>query len=47
MIEGGYVMGGGALCMELLTQKGWSSIYTIEKVILQIITTMIAVIIFI
>jgi len=42
VIEGGYVMSGGALCMELLTQKGWCSTYTIEKIILQIITTMIA-----
>lgn len=42
VIEGGYVMNGGALCMELLTQKGWCSTYTIEKIILQIITTMIA-----
>lgn len=29
-------MKGGALCMELLTKQGWSSVYCIESVILQI-----------
>lgn len=34
-IEGGFVLDGGAICMELLTPKGWSSAYTVEAVILQ------------
>jgi len=36
IIVGGYVLDGGAICMELLTQKGWSSAYTVEAVIMQI-----------
>ena len=35
-MSNGYVLAGGAICMELLTPKGWSSAYTIEAVILQI-----------
>lgn len=34
-IEKGYVMEGGAICMELLTPRGWASAYTIEAVITQ------------
>lgn len=34
-IEGGFVLDGGAICMELLTPKGWSSAYTVEAIILQ------------
>lgn len=34
-IEGGFVLDGGAICMELLTPRGWSSAYTVEAVILQ------------
>ncbi|XP_066275001.1 ubiquitin-conjugating enzyme E2 Q1-like isoform X5 [Branchiostoma lanceolatum] len=34
IINGGYVLGGGAICMELLTKQGWSSAYTIEAVIM-------------
>ncbi|XP_066597361.1 ubiquitin-conjugating enzyme E2Q-like protein 1 isoform X1 [Prorops nasuta] len=34
-IEKGYVMDGGAICMELLTPKGWASAYNIEAVIMQ------------
>ena len=30
-----FVLDGGAICMELLTPKGWSSAYTIEAIILQ------------
>ena len=40
MIKGGYVLSGGALCMELLTKQGWSSAYCIESVILQIAATL-------
>ena len=43
VITGGYVQGGGAICMELLTHKGWCSTYTIEKIILQITTTIVSV----
>ncbi|KAL5482093.1 hypothetical protein EMCRGX_G022376 [Ephydatia muelleri] len=39
--EGGYVLAGGAICMELLTPQGWSSAYTIEAVILQIGATLV------
>lgn len=34
-IEKGYVMEGGAICMELLTPRGWASAYTVEAVIMQ------------
>lgn len=34
-IEKGFVMEGGAICMELLTPRGWASAYTIEAVIMQ------------
>ncbi|KAH8929227.1 hypothetical protein BT69DRAFT_1276502 [Atractiella rhizophila] len=33
---GGHVTGGGSLCMDLLTTDGWSSIYQIEAILLQI-----------
>uniref|UniRef100_T1J542 E2 ubiquitin-conjugating enzyme n=1 Tax=Strigamia maritima TaxID=126957 RepID=T1J542_STRMM len=34
-IEKGFVMDGGAICMELLTPRGWASAYTVEAVIMQ------------
>ncbi|XP_069193887.1 ubiquitin-conjugating enzyme E2Q-like protein CG4502 [Procambarus clarkii] len=34
-LEKGFVMEGGAICMELLTPRGWASAYTIEAVIMQ------------
>ncbi|KAG8231938.1 hypothetical protein J437_LFUL011407 [Ladona fulva] len=34
-IERGYVMDGGAICMELLTPRGWASAYTVEAIIMQ------------
>ncbi|XP_015519349.1 ubiquitin-conjugating enzyme E2Q-like protein 1 [Neodiprion pinetum] len=34
-IDKGFVMEGGAICMELLTPRGWASAYTIEAVITQ------------
>lgn len=34
-IEGGFVLDGGAICMELLTPAGWSSAYTVEAMIMQ------------
>ncbi|GAB6032915.1 ubiquitin-conjugating enzyme [Chamberlinius hualienensis] len=34
-IEKGFVMEGGAICMELLTPSGWASAYTIEAIIMQ------------
>jgi len=39
LISGGYVLVGGAICMELLTKQGWSSAYTVEAVIMQISAT--------
>lgn len=33
---GGHVTGGGALCMELLTNNGWSAVSSIESVLLQV-----------
>lgn len=41
VLQGGYVLGGGAICMELLTTQGWSSAYNIESVILQISATLV------
>jgi len=41
IISGGYVLGGGAICMELLTKQGWSSAYTVEAIILQISATLV------
>lgn len=40
-IIGGYVLLGGAICMELLTKQGWSSAYTVEAVIMQIAATLV------
>ncbi|XP_037084791.1 ubiquitin-conjugating enzyme E2Q-like protein CG4502 [Pollicipes pollicipes] len=34
-IERGFVMAGGAICMELLTPRGWASAYTVEAIIMQ------------
>ncbi|CAG9098555.1 unnamed protein product [Plutella xylostella] len=34
-IEKGFVMDGGAICMELLTPRGWASAYTVEAVVMQ------------
>lgn len=33
---GGHVTGGGAMCMELLTNSGWSPVSSIESVLLQV-----------
>jgi len=41
IIQGGYVLSGGAICMELLTKQGWSSAYCIESCILQIAATLV------
>lgn len=41
VLSGGYVLGGGAICMELLTKQGWSSAYSIESVIMQICATLV------
>nr|XP_054768078.1 ubiquitin-conjugating enzyme E2 Q2-like [Lytechinus pictus] len=41
-VEYGYVLDGGAICMELLTPQGWSSSYTIDAVIMQLGATLIA-----
>lgn len=39
--QGGYVLLGGAICMELLTKQGWSSAYTVEALIMQISATLV------
>lgn len=41
VLTGGYVLNGGAICMELLTPQGWSSAYSIEAVIMQISATLV------
>ncbi|XP_064535431.1 ubiquitin-conjugating enzyme E2 Q2-like [Drosophila montana] len=41
IISGGYVLIGGAICMELLTPQGWSSAYTVEALIMQIAATLV------
>jgi ubiquitin-conjugating enzyme E2 Q len=33
---GGHVTGGGAMCMELLTNDGWSAVSSIESILLQV-----------
>ncbi|XP_046912113.2 uncharacterized protein LOC124493097 [Dermatophagoides farinae] len=38
-IERGYVMEGGAICLELLTKTGWTSAYTMESVIIQLMAS--------
>lgn len=40
ILTGGFVFGGGAICMELLTKQGWSSAYSVESLIMQIIATL-------
>ena len=37
---GGHVTEGGAICMELLTNNGWSAVATVEGVLLQVILAM-------
>lgn len=39
VMTGGYILSGGAICMELLTKQGWSSAYSLESVFLQIAAT--------
>lgn len=41
VLNAGYVLSGGAICMELLTTQGWSSAYSIESVIVQISATLV------
>ncbi|KRZ06153.1 Ubiquitin-conjugating enzyme E2 Q2 [Trichinella zimbabwensis] len=41
IINNGYVVSGGAICMELLTPGGWSSCYLVESLILQIAATLV------
>lgn len=38
-IDIGYVMEGGAICLELLTKNGWTSAYTMEAVIIQLMAS--------
>ncbi|KAA0201783.1 hypothetical protein HAZT_HAZT006707 [Hyalella azteca] len=37
----GFVMEGGAICMELLTPRGWASAYTIEAIIMQLAASLV------
>uniref|UniRef100_A0A915HNH4 Uncharacterized protein n=1 Tax=Romanomermis culicivorax TaxID=13658 RepID=A0A915HNH4_ROMCU len=37
----GFVLYGGAICMELLTKQGWSSVYSVEAIIHQIAATLV------
>ncbi|KAH8293196.1 hypothetical protein KR044_011291 [Drosophila immigrans] len=41
IIVGGYVLSGGAICMELLANSGWNSAYTVEALIIQIAATLV------
>lgn len=41
IMVGGYVMPGGAICLELLTSDGWSSVYTVEAIIMQISSSLV------
>ncbi|CAB3408032.1 unnamed protein product [Caenorhabditis bovis] len=41
IITNGFVLSGGAICMELLTKNGWSSAYSVESIILQIAATLV------
>lgn len=41
LIHGGFVLNGGAICMELLTPQGWSQAYSISSVIMQTIVTLV------
>ncbi|XP_014675412.1 PREDICTED: ubiquitin-conjugating enzyme E2Q-like protein 1 [Priapulus caudatus] len=34
-IRNGFVLDDGAICMELLTPRGWSSAYTVEAIVVQ------------
>ena len=40
-VQGGFVLSGGAICMELLTPGGWSQAYRIESVLMQVMATII------
>ncbi|KAJ2945248.1 hypothetical protein O0L34_g9319 [Tuta absoluta] len=41
VIQGGHVIEGGTICMELLTTGGWSSAYTVEALVLQFAATVV------
>uniref|UniRef100_A0A1I8ISW8 UBIQUITIN_CONJUGAT_2 domain-containing protein n=1 Tax=Macrostomum lignano TaxID=282301 RepID=A0A1I8ISW8_9PLAT len=41
VLNNGYVLQGGAICMEVLTRQGWSSAYSIESLIMQISATLV------
>ena len=40
-LQNGFVLSGGAICMELLTKQGWSSAYNVESLIVQIAATLV------
>lgn len=35
-LDNGFIMDGGAICMEVLTSQGWSSAYTVESLLVQV-----------
>nr|CAD2168069.1 unnamed protein product [Meloidogyne enterolobii] len=41
VITNGFVLSGGALCMELLTKQGWTASYSVESLITQISATLV------
>lgn len=41
VVTNGFVLSGGALCMELLTKQGWTSAYSVESLITQISATLV------
>lgn len=41
VLTGGFVLNGGAICMELLTKQGWSSAYSMESLVVQIVATLV------
>ncbi|CAK5088151.1 unnamed protein product [Meloidogyne enterolobii] len=41
VVTNGFVLSGGALCMELLTKQGWTASYSVESLITQISATLV------
>lgn len=39
-IDNGFVMNGGAICLEILTPQGWSSAYTLEALMVQVVASL-------
>ncbi|KAL3078753.1 hypothetical protein niasHS_014535 [Heterodera schachtii] len=41
VVANGFVLSGGALCMELLTKQGWTSAYSVESLVTQLGATLV------